>query len=288
MSEKDMPLLPFETEIFICDAYTFLENPSFLVQAASLVGKPAEMFVRRLPEKHQKVIHSAAENALKKALIMVIKTLPKKHNEKEHEQTFRRTKRLGLKHTVASFGSGTVGGLLGLVALPLELPVTTAIMLRSVAAHARNFGFDLNDPEIQMECLYVLSLGSSKSDKDDAMNSSYWASRAAFGKLINDSAAYVAGKSSKEVLKMIEKQSAPVLVKMLAKVGARFEIVISEKLMAQAIPILGAVGGGAVNALFTDYFSSAARYHFGLKALEREYGSEVVKHAYAKCRKKVS
>jgi hypothetical protein len=285
---KSAPLLPYETEIFIRDAYAFLEHPSFLVQAASLVGKPAEAFLRKLPAKHQKTIHNASEAALKKALALVIKTLPKNLGDKEYETTYRRTKRLGLKHTVASFGSGTVGGLLGLPALPLELPITTAIMLRSIAAHARKFGFDLNDPQVQLECLYVLSLGSAKSEKDDAMNSAYWTSRAAYAKLLNDSAAYIAGKSSKEVLKLLEKQSAPVLVRLLARVGAQFEIVISEKLMAQAIPVLGAVGGGAVNALFTDYFSDAARYHFGLKALERDHGTETVKRVYAKCRRKAS
>ncbi len=288
MPENLESKMPFEAEIFIGDAYAFLENPSFLVRAASLVGKPAEIFIRKLPAKQQKVISTSAEGALKRALILVIKTLPADLGDKTFHTTYRRTKRLGLKHTIASFGSGTVGGLLGLPALPLELPITTAIMLRSIAAHARKFGFDLNDPEIQMECLYVLSLGSNKTDKDDAMNSSYWTSRVAFSKLINDAAGYLAGKSTAEILKQLEKQSAPILVRLLAKVAARFEVVVSEKMMAQAIPVLGAVGGGAVNALFTDFFSDAARFHFGLRALEREFGATEVKRIYSKCRKKVS
>ena len=33
---------------------------------------------------------------------------------------------------------------------------------------------------------------------------------------------------------------------------------------------------------------SAARYHFGLKALERDHGTETVKRVYAKCRRKAS
>ncbi len=288
VSESPEKQMSFEAEIFIQDAYAFLESPSFLVRAASLVGKPAEAFLRKLPAKHQKIVHTSTEAALKRALILVTKTLPKNQSEKSFETTYRRTKRLGLKHTVASFGSGTVGGLLGLPALPLELPITTAIMLRSIAAQAHKFGFDLSDPQVQMECLYVLSLGSSKSDKDDAMNSSYWASRVAFSKLINDAAGYVAGRTTSEILKQMEKQSAPLLVKLLARVSARFEIVVSEKLMAQAIPVLGAVGGGAVNALFTDYFSDAARFHFGLKALEREFGLSEVKRVYNKSGKKVS
>jgi hypothetical protein len=282
------PKMPFEAEIFIGDAYSFLENPSFLVRAASMVGKPAEIFIRKLPSKQQKVITRSAESALKKALVLVTKTLPEDLGEKTFHTTYRRTKRLGLKHTIASFGSGTVGGLLGLPALPIELPITTAIMLRSIAAHARKFGFDLNDPQVQMECMYVLSLGSSKSEKDDAMNSSYWASRVAFSKLIKDAAGFVAGKTTAEILQQLEKQAAPTLVRLMARVAAQFEIVVSEKTMAQAIPLLGAVGGGAVNALFTDYFSDAARFHFGLKALEREFGASEVKRIYKKQQMKVA
>lgn len=288
MSGNSNSKMPFEAEIFIGDAYAFLENPSFLVRAASLVGKPAEIFIRKLPAKQQKVISRSAEGALKRALILVTKTLPADLGDKTFHTTYRRTKRLGLKHTIASFGSGTVGGLLGLPALPLELPITTAIMLRSIAAHARKFGFDLNEPEVQMECLYVLTLGSSRSDKDDALNSTYWTSRVAFTKLINDAAGFVAGKSTAELLQQLEKQSAPVLVRLMARVAAQFEIVVSEKTMAQAIPVLGAVGGGAVNALFTDYFSDAARFHFGLKALEREFGASEVRRIYKKCQHKVS
>ena len=45
---------------------------------------------------------------------------------------------------------------------------------------------------------------------------------------------------------------------------------MSEKLAAQAAPILGAIGGAAVNAAFADHFQTLARGHFIVRRLERD------------------
>ncbi len=53
-----------------------------------------------------------------------------------------------------------------------------------------------------------------------------------------------------------------------AQIAARFGIVVSEKVAAQAVPILGAVGGAAVNTVFMNHFQSTARAHFTIRRLE--------------------
>jgi EcsC protein family len=45
------------------------------------------------------------------------------------------------------------GGTFGLAALPVELPVSTTIMLRSIADIARSEGEDLSDPETALACV---------------------------------------------------------------------------------------------------------------------------------------
>jgi hypothetical protein len=35
-----------------------------------------------------------------------------------------------------------------------------------------------------------------------------------------------------------------------------------------------------VNVAFLDHYSAVARYHFGLRKLERQYGAEAVQAAY--------
>jgi hypothetical protein len=257
-----------ESELeFIRQAHTFLEEPSFLIRIANSIGKPVEGAMRLIPQEKKQIIDIAVQTALNRGLAIVRSSLersPKKTFDEAREQS----RKSGILHSLAAFGTGAGGGFFGIASLPIELPITTGIMLRSISAIADEFGMDLDDPKIQLDCLYVLSLGSPKSDKDDAMDSAYWTSRIAFARLVNDAA------------REIQRSSTPALLRFLAQVAARYNVVVSQKAMAQLVPAIGAIGGGAINAAFTDYFSDAARYHFGLKALEKKYGSDAVQTAY--------
>ena len=70
------------------------------------------------------------------------------------------------------------------------------------------------------------------------------------------------------------------LVQFLNRIAARFQIVISDKLAAEAVPVAGAVTGSLINAAFTDHFNRVAEFHFGILRLEREHGAEMVQAAY--------
>src|SRR6185312_10312658 len=72
--------------------------------------------------------------------------------------------------------SGAVGGSFALAALPIELPISTVIMLRSIGDIARAEGEDLSDPETTLSCLQVFALGGLEG-KADAANSGYFAAR---------------------------------------------------------------------------------------------------------------
>jgi hypothetical protein len=50
--------------------------------------------------------------------------------------------------------------------------------------------------------------------------------------------------------------------------------------MAQTLPLVGAFGGASINVLFTAHFNAVARYHFGLRYLERRWGEEAVRVIY--------
>jgi len=58
-------------------------------------------------------------------------------------------------------------------------------------------------------------------------------------------------------------------VRLLAQIGSRFGVVVSQKVAVQAVPVLGAIGGAAVNAAFVDHFQTLARGHFIVRRLER-------------------
>jgi hypothetical protein len=77
---------------------------------------------------------------------------------------------------VLATASGAAGGTLGLAALPVELPVSTVIMLRSIADIARSEGEDLSDPEAALSCIEVFALGG-RAGSADASESGYFAVR---------------------------------------------------------------------------------------------------------------
>ena len=80
-------------------------------------------------------------------------------------------------HKALVTASGAAGGAFGLAALPVELPVSTIIVLRSIADIARSEGEDLSHPEASLACLQVFALGG-RSGSDDASESGYFALRA--------------------------------------------------------------------------------------------------------------
>jgi hypothetical protein len=70
-------------------------------------------------------------------------------------------------------------------------------------------------------------------------------------------------------------EGAPVLVRLIAQVASRFGVVVTQKLAAQAVPLIGALGGAAVNFAFIDHFQEVARAHFVVRgaALRQRYGA---------------
>jgi hypothetical protein len=55
--------------------------------------------------------------------------------------------------------------------------------------------------------------------------------------------------------------------------------------MGQLVPGIGAAAGAALNVAFTEYFSDVAKYHFGLRRLERFHGEAAVRRLYEEARR---
>jgi len=94
------------------------------------------------------------------------------------------------------------------------------------------------------------------------------------GKAMNDALKYAVAQGAGSA-------AAPALVRFITAVASRFGIVVTQKAMAQTLPVIGAVGGGVVNAVFISHFQDMARGHFAIRQLERRYGEESVRLAYS-------
>jgi hypothetical protein len=76
------------------------------------------------------------------------------------------------------------------------------------------------------------------------------------------------------------REGAPFLVRFLTQIASRFGVVVSQKIAAQTVAVVGAVGGAAVNLAFIEHFQEVARGHFTVRRLERVYGAEIVRAEY--------
>lgn len=243
-----------------------LEGDTFATRLADLIGRQVQAAGRALPSPARKLIAKASESALRAALKVAVKTIDHKGPAKPQ---------VGL-HKALVAASGAAGGAFGLAALPAELPLSTTIMLRSIAQIARSEGEDLNTPEAALACIEVFALGGH-APGEAGLESEYFGVRSALAISLSDSARFILRHG-------LANETAPVLVRLVSQIAARFGVVVSEKLAAQAMPVIGAVGGAAVNLAFVQHFQTVARGHFTVRRLERAYGADLVRFEYERLR----
>ena len=118
MSERDQAALR--------SAVAALEHPSLAARLGNMAGKPIELIGLALPAAATQAISAATSKALEIALRVALRTM--EGARPSLSQRF---------HKILATASGAAGGALGLASLPLELPVSTVIMLRSIAEIAR-------------------------------------------------------------------------------------------------------------------------------------------------------
>ncbi len=239
-----------------------LERTSLAIRISNVVGVPIERGIELLPKRASELVTGASRRALTTALRFALVTL----------DDDSRVPSADLLHKVLVTATGAGAGLFGMPALAIELPVSTTLMLRSIADVARSEGERLRVPETRLACLQVFALGGRTTD-DDAVESAYFAIRAALARALSDAAQFMAEKG-------LAQEGAPAIVRFIVQVAARYGLVVSEKTAVQALPLVGALGGAAVNVLFMDHFQDVARGHFIVRRLERTYDHETVRRTY--------
>ena len=262
------PNLTAEDLAILERAVKALERPSFAARLANQFGRPIDLIAMAIPAAARKLVAGAAESALRAAARAAISSL-----------AGRSGKAHAMRDRALLAASGAFGGAFGLAGLPIELPVSTVLLLRAIADSARAEGEDLSDPEAALNCLQVFAMGG-RTKADDAAESAYFALRAVLAQAVSESVKHAARGGAIDA-------TAPALARYLAQVAARFGIVVTEKAAAQAIPMLGAAGGAAINLAFAAHFQGIAGAHFAVRRLERRYGPAPVRAEYERFRAKL-
>ena len=239
-----------------------LEHTSVAARIANAIGAPAEKVLGALPERASKVLLDVTNRSLTDAMEFAVSTLGTRQPQSSERM-----------HKALVALTGAAGGAFCLPALAVELPISTVLMLRSIADIAKAEGERVDSADARLACLQVFSLGGPRR-QDDSVESGYFAVRAALAVAMAEAAEYVAKHG------VVRVASAPPLVRFTAQVATRFGVPVSEKVVAQSLPVIGAAGGALINLLFIDHFQSLARGHFTVRRLERAFGPDAVKQAY--------
>jgi len=253
-----------------------MENISWAIKGVNILGNTLETGSKLIPEKALNLLQKSTEKVLLGLLKANLVTISKNKTLKEpSKKTYK----------AIVMGSGAVGGFfgsttgIGTAIFISEMTITTKFILRSIMDVARSQGEDIYSLEGQMQCLEVFALGGQSKD-DDGTDTSYYVARAALSASLKGATAAGAQAAIKSVAINASVMGSNAVTKFITQIAARFSVLMTEKFMAQAIPIVGAFGGGSINFIFVNHFQKMATAHFALRRLERKYGKDLVQETY--------
>jgi len=153
-----------------------------------------------------------------------------------------------------ALATGAAGGAGGIATAVAEIPFTISVLLHAIRREAVAAGFDPDDPWIRAEALRAFGAGSPVA-ADDGIDTSFFAARLTL--------------------------TGPAIQGLIARVAPKLAAALSQKLAAQAVPVLGALSGAALNAAFLNYYREAAAIRFALLRLAETHGAEPVIAAFS-------
>lgn len=235
------PLPPDREEVLSRAAVDYLAARGRLMSALEQAGRFVQMGLNRLPPEVQKMVGERARDGLELAFRTAILGL----------EAGARPDKSGA-YRLGGALSGAMGGLGGFATTLAELPVTTGLIMRSVADIARGAGLDLNDAAVRAACVEVFAFGGPLEEDDDA-DIAFWATR-------------LAGQEMAQLMAAVVVRYAP---NMMTKLGA------------QAVPLVGAAIGAGLNLVYMDFYQRMARVVFALQPIEQAEGRAAVRRRFA-------
>ncbi len=197
----------------------------------NLVGGQAENLLDRLPAQARDTLGGATEQALGLAMQAASRS-----RRAVKDQT------PGVNRAVSA-AMGAAGGMGGLPGALVELPATTAFLLRTIQGVAAEHGFDPDAESVTFDCIRVFASAGPLAE-DDGTDTSFLTLRLSL--------------------------TGSAMQKLIAQVAPKLAVVLGQKMAAQAVPVFGALAGASVNYVFSGYYQQMAHVHFGLRRLAVE------------------
>lgn len=201
------------------------------INLLNLIGGKVESLLAQMPAGVSTQLGQATEQALHLAMQAA------QQSRRVLPAQSRRVNRM------LSTAMGAAGGAAGLPGALVELPATTAFLLRTIQDGAASEGFDPNAQNVMFDCLRVFASAGPLA-RDDGSDTAFVSLRLSL--------------------------SGQALNQVILTVAPRLATAMGHKLAAQSVPILGAAAGATVNYVYSGYYHEVARVHFGLRRLAIE------------------
>jgi hypothetical protein len=246
---EDVPELPIEAQAELRQALARLRDGGGAVVrvAQKLARMGSAPLLRGLGVNAGAALEQVARASLERAFDAAVIGLPTTFQDEHRRLPGGRLGSAAAAHFVTAV-SGAVSGAAGLLGAVPDAALTTLLIMRQIAAVALAEGEDLATEDARRACLEVFAL-------DAGDEGGYWGARLLL-------------------------RGAP-LAGILAQAARPWGLALTEKLAAQAAPVVGAAGGALVNTAFLAHFRTIARGHFTVRRLERTYGAAAVRAAAA-------
>lgn len=230
-----------------------------IIKLTEKVGGVVEEYLKKLPDGWQKLVENSADHALQAAYAVAATTHASEESDGYLNRALASFSGEGW-HKLAAGVSGLVGGAGGLASTLADLATTTTVIMRSIQQIAASHGEVIDNAEVRLCCLEVFGFGGPLAE-DDEVETGLFGVRLA-----------LRGKTVEAVIRAVL---------------PRFGLVVSEKILAQAAPVLGAVTGAAINTAFTGYYQQMAHVQFRLRKLEKVHDPDQVRACFERVDKAV-
>jgi hypothetical protein len=258
--------LPSAERRILAEAVVQLEQTNFIARLAQYAGTPVDAAIKYLPGSVSRPIKNLVKSAMFRCLDVAINSL---EAGEAPAPDWAGKLMTGV--------TGGIGGFFGLYALPIELPLTTTLMLRTIAEIAQQEGEDMAALEPRLACLEVFALGGGRPQlggrSREQLSLEYYGVRTMLGSVTRDLGRQMMERGAMHA-------SSPIMARLIGEIVARFGITISDRMGASIVPVIGALGGATVNMIFMDHFQRVARGHFTVRRLERAYGAPTIRRYY--------
>lgn len=233
-------------------AGTCLEAKGLIVSTAGWLATKAESWLPDLPKDWNDKVEEATALALKSAYGAAASTQAEAGSDTMLNRVLGWASGERL-HQVMAGVSGALGGSGGIGTAIAELPASVTLIFRAIQEIAVKHGNDISDPEVRKQCLLVFGLGSPSAEDDEA-DVGFMAARVA-----------LSGKNA---------------MALIAKLAPDLATILSQKLLAKAVPVVGGLTGAVINPSFMQYYQAMAHVHFRLRKIEEQHDPEQVKACF--------